>query len=179
MKGPGAPGSDQKAHISFGHLFRGLIVACMLCLLASGCARKIVKPEAGQPAWAPPYAGGQVLEQELQAVQANLKVIYFDYDKFTLSPEAQSALQYNAEILKRSPQVSLVSEGHCDERGTSEYNLALGDRRARAAVEFLVSLGIPANRFSTVSYGSEIPVDPGHNEAAWAKNRRVYLRVSK
>jgi len=120
-----------------------------------------------------------VLEQQLQAVQASLKAIYFDYDRYTLSPEAQAALQENAEILRRAPQVSIVAEGHCDERGTAEYNLALGDRRARAVVEFLVGLGIRANRFSTVSYGSEIPVDPGHNEAAWAKNRRVYLRISK
>jgi len=163
------------------HLFRGLLVVCILCILASGCAPKIVKPQAGadQQGWAPPYANGPVLEQELQAVQANLKTVYFDYDKYTLSPEAQSALQYNAEILRRAPQISLVSEGHCDERGTAEYNLALGDRRARSVVEFLVGLGIPANHFSTVSYGSEIPVDPGHNEAAWVKNRRVYLRVSK
>ncbi|MBI4961718.1 MAG: peptidoglycan-associated lipoprotein Pal [Desulfomonile tiedjei] len=162
------------------HTFRGLLIVCILCILASGCAPKIVKPGPGQgqpgPGWQPQHP---VLEQQLQAVQANLKAVYFDYDKYTLSPEAQSALQYNAEILRSSPQVLLVSEGHCDERGTAEYNLALGDRRARAVVEFLVSLGIPANRFSTVSYGSEIPVDPGHNEAAWAKNRRVYLRVSK
>lgn len=120
-----------------------------------------------------------VLDQQLQAVQAQLKVIYFDYDKYTLSPEAQSALQYNAEILRQAPQVTIVAEGHCDERGTAEYNLALGDRRARSVVEFVVGLGIRANQFSTVSYGSEIPVDPGHDEAAWAKNRRVYLRVSK
>jgi len=155
-------------------------VVCILCLLASGCARPIVKPNPVQgppaPSWAPQHP---VLEQHLQAVQANLKVVYFDYDKYTLSPEAQAALQENAEILRRVQQVSLVAEGHCDERGTAEYNLALGDRRARAVVEFLVGLGISANQFSTVSYGSEIPADPGHNEAAWAKNRRVYLRVSK
>lgn len=152
----------------------------ILCLLASGCAKKIVKPGPGQgppvPSWAPSHP---VLEQQLQAVQASLRVIYFDYDKYALSPEAQAALQENAEILRRAPQVSIVAEGHCDERGTAEYNLALGDRRARSVVEFLVGLRIPANQFSTVSYGSEIPVDPGHNEAAWAKNRRVYLRVSK
>jgi peptidoglycan-associated lipoprotein len=112
-------------------------------------------------------------------VQATLKPIYFAYDQYTLSPEAQESLRYNAEILNRSANVAVVAEGHCDERGTAEYNLALGDRRARSAVEFLASLGVKPERLSTVSYGSELPVDPAHNEAAWSKNRRVYLRVSK
>jgi peptidoglycan-associated lipoprotein len=118
-----------------------------------------------------------VAEQELQAVQASLKVIYFDYDSFTLTPEAQTMLQSNAEILKRVPNAKISVEGHCDERGTDEYNLALGERRARSVVGFLASLGIPSQSMATVSYGSELPVDPGHNEAAWAKNRRAYLRV--
>jgi peptidoglycan-associated lipoprotein len=73
----------------------------------------------------------------------------------------------------------VVAEGHCDERGAAEYNLALGDRRARAAVDYLVSIGIPPNRFSVVSYGAELPADPSHNESAWSKNRRVYLRVAR
>jgi peptidoglycan-associated lipoprotein len=72
-----------------------------------------------------------------------------------------------------------VVEGHCDERGTSEYNLALGDRRARAVLNFMTSVGLPSQRFSAVSYGAELPVDPSHNEQAWAQNRRAYLRVSK
>lgn len=118
-------------------------------------------------------------EEEMQAVQATLKPVYFNYDQFTLSPEAQAALQYNAEILRRAPNLPVVAEGHCDERGTSEYNLALGDRRARASMDFLAGQGVPAERLSSVSYGSELPVDPAHNEAAWSKNRRVYLRVSK
>jgi len=118
------------------------------------------------------------MEQDLQVVQANLKPVYFDYDNYTLSPEAQSAVQYNAEVLKKTPHLAVVAEGHCDERGTSEYNLALGERRAKAVAEFLTNSGVP-NRLSTVSYGSELPADPGHNEAAWAKNRRVHLRVSR
>jgi peptidoglycan-associated lipoprotein len=117
-------------------------------------------------------------ENDLQAVQASLKIVYFDYDAYALSPQAQADLQYNAEILRRAPQVSLVAEGHCDERGTSEYNLALGDRRGRAVVDYLVGLGLSPQRFSTVSYGAELPVDPAHNEAAWSKNRRVFLGVS-
>ena len=110
-------------------------------------------------------------------MQANLKPVYFNYDQYTLTPEAQAAVQYNAEILKRAPQVAVLLEGHCDERGTDEYNLALGERRARAVANSLTTLGVP-NRLSTVSYGSELPVDPGHNEAAWAQNRRVQFRVT-
>jgi peptidoglycan-associated lipoprotein len=120
---------------------------------------------------------GAVQEQDVQVVQAELKVLYFDYDRYTLSPEAQAACQYNADILRRAPHLQVVAEGHCDERGTAEYNLALGERRARSVQEFLVGLGVAPTRITTVSYGSELPVDPGHNEAAWSQNRRVYLRV--
>jgi peptidoglycan-associated lipoprotein len=103
--------------------------------------------------------------------------VYFDYDSFTLTPDAQAALQANAEILKNAPHLRVVVEGHCDERGTDEYNLALGERRARSVVGYLAGIGVGADRLTTVSYGSELPVDPGHNEAAYAKNRRAFLRV--
>lgn len=112
-------------------------------------------------------------------VQATLKPVYFAYDQYALTPEAQAALQFNADVLRKAPNVRVVVEGHCDERGTDEYNLALGERRARAAVDFLVGLGITPDRMTTVSYGSELPVDPGHNEAAWAMNRRAHLRASR
>lgn len=159
--------------------FWALILICLLGAWVAGCAPKIVKPTPPQAGWQPPNMQGPILEQELQAVQANLKVVYFEYDRYALSPQAQADLQYNAEILKRTPQALVVAEGHCDERGTAEYNLALGDRRSKSVAEYLTGLGVPPNRVSTVSYGSELPVDPAHNEAAWAKNRRVYLRVSK
>jgi peptidoglycan-associated lipoprotein len=166
--------------MSSRYLIQGMIILWVFLILASGCARKIVRPNVvPSPGYAGPQVGGPVMEQELQVVQTNLKPIYFDYDRYTLSPEAQAALQYDAEILRRAPHLSVVAEGHCDERGTAEYNLALGDRRARSAVEFLASAGIAPNQLSTVSYGSELPVDPGHNEEAWSKNRRVYLRVSR
>ena len=158
-----------------------LAVTVSLALIAftSGCARKIVKPNPPAIPGAGIQQRGPVAEHDLQSVQAELKVVYFDYDKFTLTPSAQAALQYDAEILKRKPHAKIIAEGHCDERGTDEYNLALGERRARSVVGYLSSLGVPSERLSTVSYGSELPVDPAHNEAAWAKNRRVYLRVSK
>lgn len=166
--------------MSSRYLIQGMTLLFAFFILASGCAPKIVRPNAmPQPGFAGPPVGGPVMEQELQAVQMNLQPINFDYDSYTLSPESQAALQHNSEILKRAPNVAVVAEGHCDERGTAEYNLALGDRRARSAVEYLATAGIAPNRLSTVSYGSELPVDPAHNENAWAKNRRVYLRVSR
>jgi peptidoglycan-associated lipoprotein len=158
-----------------------LVALCVLLISIGGCARPVVRPSAPGAGMGPPppgLPGGAVAEGDIQAVQAQLKLIYFDYDAYALSPQAQTDLQYNAEILRRASQVSLVAEGHCDERGTAEYNLALGDRRARAVVDYLVGLGLSPKRFSTVSYGAELPVDPAHNEAAWAKNRRVYLGVS-
>lgn len=160
----------------------GAIALLVLFALMSGCTRvhPVVKQDPGPGPFVDPRTINQVDVGDLQVVQANLKPIYFEYDSFTLSPQAQADAQYDAEIIRRAPQqFSLVSEGHCDERGTAEYNLALGDRRARAVVEFLATLGIPPNKFSTVSYGSELPVDPGHTEEAWSKNRRVYLRVSR
>jgi peptidoglycan-associated lipoprotein len=141
-----------------------ILLLTMFCIVVAGCGQKIIKPPFPHPGARGPYGGGQVAEQELQAFQAGLRPIYFDYDQYTL---------------RRVPQVGLVAEGHCDERGTAEYNLALGDRRARSSVEYLTALGIDPHRFSIVSYGSELPVDPGHNEAAWSVNRRVYLRVAR
>ena len=98
--------------------------------------------------------------------------VFFGFDKYDLSDEAQGTLQRQAAWLKANPTVTLVIEGNCDERGPREYNLALGERRATAVKNYLVTLGISANRLSTISYGKERPVALGHNEAAWAQNRR-------
>ncbi len=151
----------------------------LFTVFAGGCSRPVVRPTPGPPppGLGAPNLGGQVSEHDLQGVQANLKPVYFSYDQYTLTPESQAAVQYNAEILRRAPHMAILLEGHCDERGTAEYNLALGERRAKSVAEYLTTLGVP-NRMSTVSYGSELPVDPGHNEQAWAKNRRVHMRVS-
>jgi peptidoglycan-associated lipoprotein len=99
--------------------------------------------------------------------------IYFDYDKYNLSGKSISTLSENAEILMGNPNMEIVIQGHCDERGTDEYNLALGEKRAQAARDFLVNFGIAKSRISVISYGEERPVDPGHEEEAWAKNRRA------
>ncbi len=100
---------------------------------------------------------------------------FFSYDESTLTSEAQAALGATATWLKSHPDISLLIEGHCDERGTEQYNLALGDRRANIAKEYLATLGVDAGRIKTVSYGVERPFDPGHTEQAWAKNRRDHL----
>jgi peptidoglycan-associated lipoprotein len=107
-----------------------------------------------------------------------LKPAFFDYDSAELTPEAQHTLDENAATLKKYPTWAVTIEGHTDERGTAEYNLALGERRALAAKTYLVSLGIPADRLRTVSYGKEFPFDPGHDEAAWSKNRRAHFVVT-
>jgi peptidoglycan-associated lipoprotein len=103
--------------------------------------------------------------------------VYFDYDKTTLRPEALPALQRIAEWMMQHPNVQIRIAGHADERGTREYNLALGDRRATAVRGYLVSLGIPAQRLETVSYGKERPVAVGSNEESWAKNRRAVAEI--
>ena len=106
-----------------------------------------------------------------------LQDAFYNYDESTLSPDAQSALTSSANWLKKNPQYNLLIEGHCDERGTEQYNLALGDRRANSAKEYIVALGVDAGRIRTVSYGEERPFDPAHDEAAWAKNRRAHLVI--
>ena len=108
-----------------------------------------------------------------------LETVYFDFDSYQLSPAARENLAKNAEQLKKNPSAKVQIEGHSDERGSDEYNLALGEKRANAARDYLVTLGIPADRLTIISYGKEKPADPGHDEAAWAKNRRAVLVVQK
>ena len=104
--------------------------------------------------------------------------IYFDFDKFSLKDEARTILKQHAEWLNKNKDVMITVEGHCDERGTAEYNLALGERRANAAAKFLIDLGVDEKRIKTISYGEEMPLDPGHSEAAWAKNRRAHFAAA-
>jgi peptidoglycan-associated lipoprotein len=109
----------------------------------------------------------------------NNQSIFFGYDSFELTKESTRILAIKADILKRHPQHNVLIEGHCDEWGTIEYNLALGDRRASAARDYLIELGIEPERIQIISYGEERPVDPGHNEEAWAKNRRDRFHLLK
>ncbi len=102
---------------------------------------------------------------------------FFGYDESALSNDAQTALSSSATWLKQNAQYNILIEGHCDERGTEQYNLALGDRRANIAKQYLQTLGVDASRMRTVSYGEERPFDPGHDEGSWAKNRRAHLVI--
>jgi len=103
--------------------------------------------------------------------------VYFDFDSSALEDAARDVLSRKAEWLRMTPDASVIIEGHCDERGTNAYNIALGDRRAESAKAFLLDLGIDASQLATISYGEERPVDMGHNEEAWAKNRRAHFVV--
>jgi peptidoglycan-associated lipoprotein len=103
--------------------------------------------------------------------------VFFGYDRFDLTPEARSVLERQAAWLRQYPNVRILVAGNCDERGTREYNLALGARRAAAARDYLVSLGVAANRVETVSYGKERPLDPRSNEEAWSVNRNAHTQI--
>jgi len=177
------------------------MVLCCGALVAGGCAKKeLVKGEgeipsatsakpvepgtaAQAPAKAPvkeekvaeqtiKEAPAKVQEEAVPAQQAELEKIYFDFDSFILSAPARTTLSKNAEFLQKNTSFKVRIEGNCDERGSDEYNLALGEKRAKSAMKYLATMGIPAERLSIISYGKEKPADPGHDEAAWAKNRR-------
>jgi len=120
-----------------------------------------------------PGIEGVVLESKM------LKDIHFEFDRYNISLEDVEILKENCALLKKYPGMTFQIEGHCDERGTGEYNLALGERRANSTKKYLVSLGIEPARISTISYGEERPLDPGHTEEAWAKNRRAHFVIFK
>jgi peptidoglycan-associated lipoprotein len=140
--------------------------------------RSVTVEVSSAPAPPPPppptagISGTDILTREAQDA-------YFDYDKFDIRGDARTALQHDAEILKRifqaDPSFTVVIEGHCDERGSAEYNLGLGDRRASAAKEFLESLGVPGDRMTTISYGKDRPVCTEANEECYQRNRRAHL----
>jgi len=113
------------------------------------------------------------IENMLFDRDSGLQPVYFDYDRFDLRPDARQALQGNADLIKQAPGVMILIEGHCDERGTQEYNLALGEKRALSVRQYLMNLGISGNQLITISYGKERPADPRSNEEAWARNRRA------
>jgi peptidoglycan-associated lipoprotein len=149
-----------------------------------------VAPEPPPPAPAPPpRAEAPVLDEyaRLKAMSADeldkmglLGDVYFDFDKADIRESERATLSKNADLLKKYDFIAQVTvEGHCDERGTVEYNLALGERRAKAAYDYLVSLGVPAARLKTVSYGKEVPVCTQSNEECWQKNRRAHSAITK
>jgi peptidoglycan-associated lipoprotein len=124
----------------------------------------------------PPPAPKPVEVSEEELFGQNVKDAYFDYDKSDIRPDAQQTLTADADFLKAHPGIRFTIEGHCDERGSEEYNLGLGDRRANAAKNFLVNLGVSADRIGTISYGKSRPTCTESNEDCWQKNRRGHFR---
>ena len=158
-------------------------------LLFSGCPKKVTQvPEATEPeppvertepvAQPEPQPQPEVRREETRTPEpVVLGNIQFDYDKFDLSASARDLLAEHARVLRNRPEVNVQIEGHCDERGTVEYNLALGDKRAKAVANYLTSLGVERGRLSTISYGKERPLDSRQNDSAWSRNRRAEFRV--
>ncbi|HCF05920.1 MAG: peptidoglycan-associated lipoprotein [Desulfomicrobiaceae bacterium] len=161
----------------------GVALLAMGLMVAGGCAKKVSSTPAGASASVSTDAGNQggLTEAERQKMMAIEKIqanrIYFAFDSNELSQESRQILTEKAELMKANPSLILVIEGHCDERGTNEYNMALGERRARAAKDFLALSGVDASRIQTISYGEERPMCTEHNEACWSKNRRDEFRA--
>src|SRR3989454_8990187 len=169
----------------------GLIFLAFLTL--AGCSRTATsQPQTSPPSSSQPSAKSETAKpspkdstslEQLREGQASstesgpLKEVYFDYDKYDLRADARETLKASAAWLKSNPSARVEVEGHCDERGTNEYNLALGAKRAQAARDYLVTLGIPTQRLSTISYGKELPVCREGTEACWQKNRRDRFAV--
>jgi peptidoglycan-associated lipoprotein len=163
---------------------RFMVLATMLFMLVAvaGCGgKKAVDETPVDTGSSAPVeeTSEQPVEESTQAPSdmspVSLNDIYFDFDQYNLSSEAKSTLEANARELKRMSDARVTIEGHCDERGTKAYNLALGEKRANAAKDYLVTLGVTASRINTISYGKERPFETGSNESAWAKNRRAHF----
>ena len=166
-----------------------LIVLAFSLAMVGGCSKKVSSTPAGTSAAATGDGTSGLSPEQLEAQrlaelqrQAIDKIgadrIYFAFDKSDLSDQSRQILAEKAELLKAHPALTLLIEGHCDERGTNEYNMALGERRARAAYEYLVLMGIEAGRLTIISYGEEYPAVPGSGEEAWAKNRRDEFKAA-
>ncbi len=142
--------------MKFQHKILTLALTAGLALFGAACQKK------------GPVSSGDGVD----LINVPLESIHFDFDKYNIRPDAQQKLSSHSEWLKSNPNVNIIIEGNTDEWGTEEYNLALGERRAMAAKNYLVNLGVSADRMSTISYGESRPVNPEHNQAAWAQNRR-------
>ena len=151
-------------------------------LVVAGCGGK--KPTPGGEAsggLGPGGVGGSSLDRFKSGMQPGeggpLTDVHFDYDRYDLAEQERSTLQQNAQWLKQNSGAKVEIEGHCDDRGTVEYNLALGAKRAKAVKDYLVTLGIPGDRLSTISYGEELPLCHDENESCWQRNRRAHSVV--
>jgi peptidoglycan-associated lipoprotein len=202
----GIAGLEQMMTMRSAESLVGVAAVVLVLGLTAACGKK--NPPVARPAPPPPAATGtatasrppappepvaepvivppepvpndSISSASLDDLNRNspIKPVFFDYDSAELSAAGQGVLNETATTLKRYPTWTVTIEGHCDERGTAEYNLALGERRAVVARNYLVSLGIPSDRLRTVSYGKEFPFDSGHDEPAYAKNRRAHFVIT-
>ena len=173
-----------------------VLLVSLLMMVAVACSKKAVTREDGAVTAAseekPATSGldkSSVKEENMDSAGSSRESgsgpmtivlqqdIYFEFDQATLTPDAREILAKNGEWLRINRDVAITIEGHCDERGTNEYNLALGDRRAESVKTFLADLGVDSSRLKTISYGEEQPSDPNHSESAWAKNRRAHFLI--
>lgn len=169
--------------------FPSLITLALAALLMAGCASTSTEPvpepepieqPAPQPVPQPePEPEAADFDSAGNAIGPDgrplARTFYFEYDRAVLKPSDLAALELHAQVLRRNSDRSIVLEGHCDERGTREYNLALGERRADTIRSFMLSAGVSARQIETVSYGEEQPADPGHTDSAWERNRRAVM----
>ena len=170
-------------------------ICCLAFMMTTGCKSKAKTAPPPPPAKeqpkvekvdeAPPVKKPALTEEEIFMaksleevnLEAPLTMIHFDYDRFFIREDAKPVLDANASWMRKFKTAKVLIEGHCDERGTEEYNLALGEKRAKSTMEYLVSLGISPERMKIISYGKSQPLDPGHNEVAWQKNRRSQFLI--
>ena len=183
-------------------LTRLFILLALVALLSTGCAKKAAQEDPQATDGGQAVEETQMQEQQVSAVEEQqvsdvvasetepammeaetlarkLSRIYFDFDQYVLTKAAQDTLYANAQILKAAPPLKILVEGHCDERGSDEYNLALGEKRAIATKNYLISLGVPANQLGAISYGEEVPLVVGDGEEAWSKNRRAEFTLQR
>lgn len=177
---------------------RFFAAAIILALALFGCAKKQVTapPEVQQPTAVEQQqpvkeAPEKITEEKVAKIETRevpskveeisgiFEDIHFDFDKYNVREDAKPTLKKVADYLIKNDKQNILIEGHCDERGTSEYNLGLGDRRARATKDYLVSLGVPSSRIEMISYGKERPLCNEHNEECWTKNRRSHFVIMK
>jgi peptidoglycan-associated lipoprotein len=170
-------------------------VCCLVFMFTANCKPKAKtapppppvkeQPKVEKVEEAPPVKQPEMTEEEILMsksleeinLAAPLKMIHFDYDRYFIRDDAKPVLDANSAFLNRFPNVKILIEGHCDERGTEEYNLALGEKRAKSTFDYLVSLGVSQQRLRVISYGKSQPLDNGHNEMAWQKNRRAQFLI--
>lgn len=188
---------DKEDTLKFARIFLTLLFVVAMAFSMTACKKKPptiepstpppstgvqeTKPEQSAPPSVTPMQEGEFTDAVAEECTRQLQPVFYDYNKSDVREDQIAALQNNARVLKtgQCAPASVLLEGHCDERGTDEYNLALGERRAKAAKDYLVSLGIAEGRMSTISYGESKPFSEGHNEEAWQQNRRAHFLALK